>query len=245
MSTMPVPKYFLTKALLHARLQREFRPGAKLPAEHQLALEFGVSRVTVKQGLALLEREGVIKREQGRGTFYLGERSKRAEFTVSTLLESALNYRGGEHARALSARTVLAADRIADCLGVAPGSTVVLVEGLELIDDEPVTFILSYLPEEFGAKILHESEDLAKQTIVSVLAERYGVRVASATHTIRAALADPSFADHLGVEVGSPVLEVERTFFDADKRTVNFSIAFYRADRYRFRVPIGGWDRPE
>ena len=59
--------------------------------------------------------------------------------------------------------------------------------------------------------------------------------------TIGATLADPVFASHLGVEVGAPVLEGERIYFDKSGRRVIFSNAFYRADRHRFTVTLKEW----
>lgn len=59
--------------------------------------------------------------------------------------------------------------------------------------------------------------------------------------TIAATLADPAFAAHLGVEVGEPVLEVERLYLGADGQPVNFSITFYRTDRYRFEIVMKEW----
>lgn len=241
---MPIPKYYVTKVLLHARLQREYAVGARLPSEHQLCRDFRVSRMTIQQAMTLLEKDGVIRREQGRGTFYLGEAANRTELQLSGLLESAMNYRGNALARVLRKETIQATDRVADRLRVAPGSPVVAVEGVADVDREPIMFIVAYLPPDLGTQILAEEVDLTTRTIISFLSERYGVRVGSAVQAIGAALADPAFAGHLGVEVGSPVLEVERTFFGADGRPVNFSIAFYRADRYRFQVAIKDWESP-
>ena len=59
---------------IHARLQQrilggEWGYGAMLPSEHELCAEYGISRGTMRQVLAELEKEGQIRRERGRGTF--------------------------------------------------------------------------------------------------------------------------------------------------------------------------------
>jgi len=234
----PVPKYYVTKSILHARLQRECSPGEKLPSEHELCRSFRVSRATINQALTLLEKDGIIKREQGRGTFYLGERARRTHGKLSGLLESAMTYRQGASARVLSKRVVQATPRVSHHLRVPPGSPVVAIEGVAVVDHEPISFVVTYLPHDIGLPILNEPLDLEERTIVSILRDKYGVQVASAIQTIGAALADPAFSDHLRVEIGAPVLEVERSFFDAEGRPLNFSIAFYRADRYRFEVAV-------
>jgi GntR family transcriptional regulator len=234
----PVPKYYVTKSILHARLQREFSPGEKLPSEYELCRAFGVSRATINQALALLEKEGVIRREQGRGTFYLGEGTRRTHARLSGLLETAMTSPEGASARVLTQRIVQAPPRVAHHLRIPRGSPVVAIEGVGVVDHERIMFFVTYVPHDIGMKILNEPIELGGKTIAAVLSDKYGVQVASAVQTIGAALADPAFASHLGVEIGAPLLEVERSFFDAEGRPVNFCIVFYRADRYRFEVAV-------
>ena len=71
--------------------------------------------------------------------------------------------------------------------------------------------------------------------------DKYGVPIDSVRQTIGATLADPTFAEHLGVEVGAPIIEGERTYFDTAGHPVIFSNAFYRADRHRFIVTLKEW----
>lgn len=239
----PMPKYFLVKNILRSRLQREYVPGTRLPSELELCDSFSVSRATIQQALALLEKEGVIRREQGRGTFYLGEPAKRNEATRwSGLLESVMKYREGAFTRVLSKQITPATRRIAERLRLPPESPVLAVERVGVIDEEPIFYVVAYLPEGVGLKLLQDPEELNQnQAIVSILQDKYGVEIASVSQTIAATLADPVFAGHLQIELGSPVLEVERTYLDVERRGVNFSIAFYRTDRCRFDVAMKDW----
>ncbi len=66
----PVPLYHQLEAILLERInQGGFRTSDKLPAERELAAEFGVSKITVRQALSNLAAAGVVRRDQGRGTF--------------------------------------------------------------------------------------------------------------------------------------------------------------------------------
>ncbi len=73
-----IPLYLQVKDILLQRiLQGDYIPGSSLPAEPDLCAEFGVARGTVRQALSKLEIEGLVRREQGRGTFVtLGDRGK-------------------------------------------------------------------------------------------------------------------------------------------------------------------------
>ena len=65
----PVPFFFQLKRLIGDELDRgRWEPGDRIPSEPELCKQFGVSRATVRQALAELEREGRLRKERGRGT---------------------------------------------------------------------------------------------------------------------------------------------------------------------------------
>ncbi len=66
----PIPLYYQLERMLRRRiLNGKLTPEKPFPTERKLCDEFGVSRITVRQTLMILENEGLIRREQGRGTF--------------------------------------------------------------------------------------------------------------------------------------------------------------------------------
>ncbi len=240
--TQPLPKYYLIRSILRARLQREGVPGARLPSEMELGVEFGASRITVQRALSLLEKEGLIRRVQGRGTFYIGEPPP-TEVKLSGILESVMQYREGAHARVVAKRLIGATPRLASRLKIPVDSPVVSIDRVGILDDHPVLYTAAFVPQSIGASLLGDGdeEDLQRHTVGSILQDKYGIDVASVQQSIAATLADPAFALHLAVEVGEPVLEVERVYLGAAAQPVNFSITFYRTDRYRFEIAMKDW----
>lgn len=64
------PRYLVVAESMRRRIaEGVYRVGAKIPNEHALARDFGVSVMTVRQGMSLLEKQGLVARQQGRGTF--------------------------------------------------------------------------------------------------------------------------------------------------------------------------------
>jgi GntR family transcriptional regulator len=118
---------------------------------------------------------------------------------------------------------------------------VIAIDRLAFVDGLPIVFIQAYLCLALGRKLLADAPLLERNTIASLLKDRHGVAVDSVVQTIGASLADPSFAHHLGLEVGAPVLEGERTYYDPGGRPILVSLAFYRADRHRFAVTLKQW----
>ncbi len=237
----PLPKYRTVKAVLQARLERELTPGARLPSELSLCRDFGVSRITIQQALSLLGSEGRIRREQGRGTFYLGDGPHRTEQRPSELLETLIRHREGASTRVLHNGIQPPPARVAERLGLGPGEKVVALERVGLVEGEPIVFIYSYLPLAVGSRIRNARRDLRRMSLAALLQDEHGIQIASVRQTISASLADPSFAGHLGVEVGAPVLEGERTYLDRAGRPVFCTTSFYRADRHCFVVTVKDW----
>jgi GntR family transcriptional regulator len=232
----PVPKYFLIKSILESRLERTFAVGDRLPSEAELGVEFEVSRITIQQALALMEKDGLVKRERGRGTFYLGPSTRRRDAKPNQLLESLIRSQPDGFARVVSTSIIPASPLVAARLNLQKGSSVVAIDRVGIIGDEPILFIYAYLPMDVGSHLLDDKSLLTKFTLGELVKDVCGIEICSVVQTIAATLADSGFAKHLGIEIGAPVLEGERTYSDQDGRPVIFSDAFYRADRHRFVV---------
>lgn len=239
-SAQPMPKYYLIRSILHARLQREGIPGARLPAEVELCREFGASRITVQKALSLLEKEGLIRRQQGRGTFYIGE-PPAVEAKLSGILDSVMKFREGARAQVVAKKLIAATPRLASRLQIPVDSPIVSIDRVAVLDDHPVLYTTAFIPQSVGGPLLDDDAELTLRTVASILQDKYGIELTSVQQTIAATLADPAFAGPLGVEVGEPVLEVERVYFGADAQPVNFSISFYRTDRYRLEIATKEW----
>jgi GntR family transcriptional regulator len=243
----PIPKYFTIKAVLGARLDRECTAGERLPSEAELCAEFSVSRVTIQQALALLAKEGRIRRHQGRGTFYVGPAAVQTATKPSELLESVMRRDG--FTKVIRKGVIPAPAWVAARLQLPAATPVVALDRVGFLEDEPVVFIRGWLPLGLGARVLDQEDALLHTTVASLLRDRHGVPIEAVVQTIAAGLADPSYAQALGVEVGTPVLEGERTYVDDHERPIFLSITFYRADRHRFVIRLkdwrGGWDEAE
>lgn len=231
-----VPKYLQIRALLQARFERECRPGDKIMSAADFAAEFGVSRMTVEQAMRLLENDGVIKRERGRGTYYVDEREPRTEAPITGLLESVFQVRPDATIRELSSSLAKSPGRVSQKLQLPQGSDVVELRRLGVIADEPIVILTIWLLPEVGERFLTRAYDM-KSTIMAEL-EGEGVKLGKITQLVRATLADPSFAFDLGIRAGEAVLEATRVFHDAQGMPIAYSEAHYRSDRHSFSVTI-------
>jgi GntR family transcriptional regulator len=236
-----VPKYVTIRILLEARWERDMLPGDRLPSEAELCADFSVSRATIQQALRLFERDGMIRRDQGRGTFYVGPAAVRTEQEPSRLLEATIRGREGNEIKVLRKGIQMAPARIAARLGLAREEGVVALERLGLVEGAPIVFIYSFLPLAVGTRFLEADDALRQMSLAATLNDRHGYAIDRVQQVISARLADPRFASDLGIEVGVPVLEGERTYYAGDDRPVFCTVSYYRGDRHNFTMLVKDW----
>ena len=239
-----VPLYHQIEVILRERIVGgDLPPGTAVPGEQALCDTYGVSRITARRALNELARTGLVVRAPGRGT-RVADRPPLP--VLSSPLEGWLQA-GSEMARRTSVE-VLAFDHgpagpeVAAALGLGEEATVQRNVRVRRLGAEPMSYLVSCLPEEVGRLIA--PEDLDATPLVSLL-ERAGVSVAAADQTIGATLADPVVGAALRVPAGAPLLEARRIVHDADGRPVQHTRALYRPEMYRICVRMervgGAW----
>ncbi len=211
------------------------RPGDRLPPEVDMAAALGVSRMTLRQGLAAVEAKGLLRRSRGRfgGSFV---ESPRLEFDHTGLpgfTEQLQRLDMAAGARLISARTRTPAPAIRQTLGLRSGAKVHEVIRLRSADGSPVLLEETYLPAAVFPGLLNA--DLTG-SLYALMADRYGRPIAAADEHIEATPATAIHAERLGIAEGEPLLLVTRTGYDRNGTPVEFSHDYFRADRSRIRV---------
>ena len=150
----PVPLYSQLKELLRERiLDGTYPPHSRMPSEAELGKAFDVSRITVRQALGDLQKEGLIFKIHGKGTFVAKPKAFQNVTTLQGLGES-MSQMGYEVINRLrSFRHVPASALVAERLQVAEGSLVTEIRRVRLINREPVSLELTWLPKAVGEKL--------------------------------------------------------------------------------------------
>lgn len=211
-------------------------PGSRLPSEPELSQVHGVSRVTVRRALDGLERDGLIRRQPGAGTFVIGRGNGPAILAdFSNMLAHLVEMGRATSVRLISFAYEVPAAPVAGSLRLAPDERAQRSVRVRLIDGAPFSHLTTWVPERIG--VTYSEADLATTPLLALL-ERSGVVCARASQTIGATLAGPETAGALDVEVGSALLSLTRTVFDEAGRGVEHLHALYRPDRYAFQMEM-------
>ncbi len=231
----PTPYYHQISSILRERINNgEFRPGDRVPSEEELRQAFSVSRATVRQALAGLESDGLIRREQGRGSFVLPPSKGVAELKMTCLLEDLIALGIPAETKVSEVGVVHASGSVAEALGVSFGERVFTFLRIAVVKDQPFAASRIFLPADMEHRL--SEADLAVPHLLRTLEIKCGVVPARADQVIEAILAGAHQASLLDVAAGSALLSVTRTSFDQRERGVEHSVTLYRSDRVRFSI---------
>ena len=239
-----MPKYHQIYLVLREQLQ-EGRFDDGLPGELALMQQFAVARVTVRRALELLQKEGLITREPGRGTRPVqstgGTQSAAAGQGQSSrahlagLLENLVSMGLRTSVKVLDVQTVAASSTVAAALQITAGDAVQKAVRVRSTSEGPLSHITTYVPAEMARQF--GMRELARKPIL-VLLEESGVTLGRAHQTISAKLADAVTAPHLDIAVGSALLAVRRVIYDNQERPVQWLHGLYRPDRYEYEMHL-------
>jgi GntR family transcriptional regulator len=226
-------KHLQLREILRAYVEEQCQPGAAIPSERELSEHFGLARMTVRQAIDALVSEEVLERIVGLGTFVpvpkMGLQVKLTSYTEEMRRRGMV-----PDARVLSFEQIPATPLVARELQLEQGQPVVRFRRLLLADGEPMSVDENFIPAHQVPGFVEEEPPTS---LYSVLSERYGLVVEWGEDTIEATAASASIARLLNVEMGSPLLKIQRHAF-VHRTMVDYSVSYYRADRYKLWVPL-------
>jgi GntR family transcriptional regulator len=215
--------------------QRRFAVGDRLPSESSLAEALGVSRMTLRQGLAALESRGVLERKRGRGggTFIVEPKIECDLTGLAGFTEQMRRASVRAGARVISATTVVAPPEVLQHLGLNRGAWVHEIVRVRSANRKPVALERSCLPALVFPDLL---DHRLNGSLYSLMSLHYGQAPHTATESLEAVAANDAEARLLQVESASPLIRIERTAYTAAGLPVECASDVYRPDRARITL---------
>ncbi|NKB78958.1 phosphonate metabolism transcriptional regulator PhnF [Ochrobactrum daejeonense] len=213
----------------------KLQSGARMPAEMELATRFGVNRHTVRSAIAALTQEGVLRAEQGRGTFVANAKRLTYQIGRRTRISQALALQVGEmKGILLGSHMEKAPAEVALALAIDPGSEALRLETMHSADGNPISIATHWVdPAAFPSF----KEDYAASGSITSAFKAAGVgdylrksTVISARH------ADPYDLKHLKLSPGAIVLTARAVNIDTSGKPIQYSLTRFSADRMEFVI---------
>ena len=240
------PVYVQVAQGLASRIESgQLRRGSALPAERELAATLGVSRVTIRQALALLSQQGLLARRHGSGTFVTppaqpGDLPSRPLALLASFSEDVRSRGQTPGARVLSFERARPNAQEAMSLALSPSESVYRLRRLRTANGEPLAIEDSTLPAALVGDLTEQ--DVQDASLYALLQGR-GLSPVRAIRHLRALNADLHLSPLLGVTVGAALLATDRVSWLESGQPIEYARAHYRGDRYDFVMELRGDQR--
>jgi len=224
-----LPAYQRIQKAVRQRIEaKQLRPGDPVSSERELARIHSVSLMTARHALAGLEREGIVERRPGAGTFVA---PPRIHFNKLMSYTEQMGSRGlTPSSKIVVAKIIDGEPEIAARLGLAGTSRLVKIERVRHTADEPFALETCYLPaEEFSSLV---ESPLGRSSLFATLEHDFGVELAYADEEVDATVAEGRVGHLLNLRPGAPLLRMRQVIYSSKTKPVIYVIGFYRSERH-------------
>jgi len=234
---LPIPLYYQLKTILLEKIKTgDLKPNDRLPAEDEIAAQYGVSKATVRQALNDLAIAGFLRREQGRGTFIAESKIEQGPRELTSFTDEMRKRGLSPNSRVLKQEVIKAEADVAEKLRIKEGDRVFQLKRLRLADGEPMGIQTAYIPLELAPGL--PKENFQSASLYQVLEKKYGLVATHAQETHFAVLLERREAKLLKVTEGSPALAAERVTFLSSNRPFELVYSVMRGDRYKIILDL-------
>lgn len=225
------PRYVAIAGVVRDRITAEhLAPHTLLPSERELAEQHGVSRMTARQALSLLESEGSVYRRPPRGTFVA---EPRVRFRIGSFSDEIARLGRTPAARLLWAEAQEPTPSVRIALDLDGPDLVHVFHRLRSVDEVPFALETTFYPASLTPGILEQAGD---GSLWALLRAGYDVQPARSDAVLESVVLDDASSALLGVRPASAGVLLTRRTLDAAGRCVEYARDVYRADRAAFEV---------
>jgi len=224
----------IRRAIKYWVLDKHYLPNSRIPPENELASQFNVNRMTVRQALSSLVQEGLLIRRRGEGTFVTANEDLIQALSLKhiSLTNELLLPLTKSKTLTVKKTEVEPPPLVREKLELNPDEgLVVRITRDRLVPEGFRVFTINYLPLEIGRRI--GAAQLMRRPLLKIMEEDLRVHFIEAYQTIEASFADEETASHLGLQPGVPTLLMERIMYTEKGKPVELVNSIYEAGSYK------------
>lgn len=210
----------------------KLKHGDKLPSEREMAEQYQISRMTARHTLSVLEREGVVERRVGAGTFITNNKITMDFVTFNSFTKNMLNKGLTPSTQILSISEIEAKPTIANKLQVSPGEILFTIKRLRFVNETPIAIEESFIPEKLCPNLYNIIND--DDSLYEILEREYGIVLIKAKEYMQVTFSDETESKLLRIRSESPCIFQEAVAFDRNNKEIEFSTSLTRSDIVKF-----------
>jgi len=230
------PLYLQIKDILKQKMiNNEYPVGSTIPSENELEEIFGVSRMTIRQAVTELVNEGLLRKERGRGkgTVVLSNAISDRLTTVKSFTQKMQDQGLVLKNKEINISFVKPSETVAGILGIEVTDEVFALSRIRMVNNDIIMYSISYVPKFLNLPFDTQSYGSLYQQLALK-----NIHVSHAEEAIEAMLANEEVSKALEVAVNDAVLKRTRISRDQFSRNIEYTITYYRSDKYKYVVEL-------
>lgn len=218
-------------------ISKEYLEGNLLPSETQYMAKYNISRITVRNALALLEQEGYVYRIQGKGSFVAGNFRQQSLDKIHSYTNAILSSGMVPSSKVLSCVVEPCTKKQAALLHLKENDPVFILNRIVLADDLPICLTTAILP--YSRLIDIDRIDFSSASLYDVLENRFGYSIDRTTLTFEASASDQYVSEMLSVPESTPLLiydSISYSKIGKEEFPIEICQSFYLTNKIKYRL---------
>ncbi len=227
-----IPLYIQLKNELLKEIRANYKPGSMIPSEGKIEKLYGVSRITVRKAIEQLEREGILDKKQGRGTFVKEKKILYDANSIGSLTQRLHKQNHHLSTKNIEFEIIKSKHYVKDLLEC---EELLCIRRFRLLDDEPFALMLNYIDAK-KAPDLQKKFDI--ESLYTFYKEEYGIEFYNAEETVEAKNASKEEALKLEINERDALLSLKRLSCDKFDNPIEYSDIVIRSDMYKHKIVL-------
>ncbi len=227
-----LPVYIQIHDQIKTKIESGFwKIGDRLPSERDLSVQFGVSRMTLRQAIQTLADEGILERKIGSGTYVARQKVQEKMSGTTSFTDIMLSQGRVPSSKVVSYFYTAPSSSEMEKLQLQENEQILRMERVRYADDVPICFEVASIPESL---IKNFSKGEVTSSLYKTLEEKGGHKIGGANQTISAMLAAEQIAEYLQIKRGDAILRMRQVSFFEDGRPFEYVRTQYVGNRFEF-----------
>ena len=209
--------------------------GSKLPSERELCEQYDVSRITVRQAVQELEKDGFVNTYRGRGTYVASRRYNQDMSCLYSFTKSMEQLGMTISTKLIEFEKIQCDDSVARKMKCDTGTEVYRFKRVRYADDEPLLLVTTYLPCKRFPDF--DSERLVTGSLYSMMADTYDVNFTEAKESLQSVRSRSDEVKLLKLKRGEPCMKIDRYTYEKDE-IIEYAIGIAGGDKFKYNVTL-------
>ena len=227
-----IPLYIQLKEMLQEDIKKNYEPGDIIPAEPKLEEIYNVSRITIRKAIEELERENIVKKKQGKGTFVQEQKILYDASSIGSLTQRLSKQNQSLETKSIEFEIIEGEHFVKELL---KSEKILAIKRIRTLNKKPLALMVNYLDFE---KVPNLEKRFNIESLYTFLKEEYGINFYNAQETVEAKAPSNEEKKDLNIIDDTPLLSLNRLSFDRDNNPLEFSNVKVRADMYKHKINI-------